>query len=402
MMFAAEDEVTDWPTPTPLYIATAGESDANLWTSVNGWTAARFYSNVEAEYAALTEGVAVVDLGPFARYAVSGKDAAAFLSRVTTVAAARVGPGEAAAGALCAASGRVVDFVEIARFDEASYLVTLCRPRERRLRLGAEGYDVSIDDASRELAAIGVFGPGARPLLVAAGFGAGAGRAVERRQARGVDVALRPVAVGRARGVELLFTRDEALTVWERLKRAGAPCAAGLDALEALRIEGGMPRLDVDFLSADAAPTTDAARLPVEIGVAGLAPERGGWFSGRAALKKAEARRALRLFVADAASLAPGAQVLADGAEVGRITSSVYSPFFRRAACFADIPAGVQGAKAFAAKGRNMNLQDAARAAGAQVKLRLVTERDFETPPAPEKSPLSRDGSAPRARLEDI
>lgn len=341
MIFSASADLPGEPRATPLYAAAASLSAANSWTSVNGWAAARVYTTVEEEYAHASEGAALVDLGPFCRYTVRGARAPEMLARLTTTPVAELRVGESARGLILDGAGHVVDFAEIARLGGDLYLLTTTAPADRRLQLAQRGFDVSLANVGRDVAALGVVGPKAREAASAAGFDVQSADLAAQGRVRGVELAVRPINFGAAPGLEIVYPADEALTLWERLRRAGKLIAAGLDALDILRIEGGTPRIGIDFDSADRARPGEG-RTPAEIGLPHLAPPNRAWFSGRRAMSAAPApRRQLAVLAADADAVAPGAAVFIKGAPAGRVTSAAYSPELRRALCFADLPAAL-------------------------------------------------------------
>lgn len=338
MIFPAEDIIAEAPRATPLYAAAASVSDANLWTSVNGWSVPRVFVSVEEEYRSAKTRAAIADLGPLSRYAVRGSDAATFLSRVTTAPAARLKAGESARGLILDDQGGVIDLAEVSRLTEELFLLTTPTPHARRLQLGARGLNAAADDIGEEVAALGVFGPEAEDALGAAGLKTPGANVAASAMVRGVETAARPVQFGALAGVELIFPKAEALTVWERLQRRAGLSPIGLDALEILRIEAGAPRPGVDFISAERERPA-GARTPAEIGLAHLAPIDRGWFNGRRALRRRMGppmRRLVTLSIDDEASL-PGAAVFAGGKPIGRVTSCAFSPALKRVVAFADL-----------------------------------------------------------------
>jgi aminomethyltransferase len=338
MIFSAAADFSGEPRATPLYAAAASLSAANSWTSVNGWAAARVYTSVEEEYAEASQNAALVDLGPFCRYTVRGERAAELLARLTTTPVAELNVGESARGLILDGAGTVVDFAELARLGGDLYLLTTTAPVDRRLTIAARGFDVSLANVARDVAALGVVGPKAREAASAAGFDVQGAELAAQGRVRGVELAVRPINFGAAPGLEIVYPAEEALTLWERLRRAGKLIAAGLDALEILRIEGGTPRAGVDFVSADEAAPSEA-KTPAEIGLPHLAPGNRAWFNGRRAMSAAPAPvRVLTVLAADADAVPAGAPVFVKGASLGRVTSAAFSPELRRALCFAELP----------------------------------------------------------------
>lgn len=343
MIFPAEDFFTDAPRPTPLFSAVASASEANLWTSVNGWTVARVYSSVTGEYETAKNAAALADLGALARYAVRGAGAAAFLGRLTTAPAASLQVGESARGLMLDDHGCVIDLAEASRLSDDLFVLTLPAPHARHIALGARGLDAAVEDISGQVAALGVFGPQTGAALAAAGLKSASETLASSGVLRGVETAARPIQFGAMPGVELIFPKEEALTIWERIVRRGAGAAIGLDALEILRLEAGAPRPGLDFAPAGRAGADP--RTPEELGLAHLAPLDRGWFNGRRALRNLAGRPRRRLISlsVDAETAAPGAAVFCDGKPAGRLTTCAWSPARKRVIAFADIDAATRG-----------------------------------------------------------
>ncbi|WP_375203665.1 glycine cleavage T C-terminal barrel domain-containing protein [Hyphococcus sp.] len=343
MIFPAEDFFTDAPRPTPLFAAVAAESEANLWTTINGWTAARVYSSVSSEYETAKSGAALADLGPLARYAVRGAEAGEFLGRLTTAPAVNLNVGESARGLMLNDAGFVIDLAEVSRLSEDLFLLTLPAPHARHIALASRGMTVEANDISADVAALGVFGPQTAGVLSAAGLKSVNETTAASGVLRGVETAARPIQFGTMPGVELIFPKEEALTIWERIIRRGAGAPIGLDAFEILRLEAGAPRPGLDFTPAGRAGASP--RTPEELGLAHLAPLDRGWFNGRRALREmaGKPRRRLRAFAIDAEEASPGAAVFCDGKPQGRITSCAWSPARKRVIALADMDAASAG-----------------------------------------------------------
>lgn len=339
MHFPAADDAHE-PRATPLYAAAAGLSATNSWTSVNGFASARVYTSVEEEYKAASEDAALVDLGPMRRYTLRGKDATKILSRLTTTPVAELAVGESARGLILDTDGFVVDFADLTRLSGDLFLLTTATPIDRRLQLAARGFDAEALNVGAMVAALGVAGPSAREAASVAGIDLLSADATAQGRVRGVELAIRAISFGATPGVEIMYPAEEALVVWERFRRKRPLPAAGLDALEILRIEGGMPRVGVDFISADQAMSPADRRFPAAIGLAHLAPPNRVWFNGRRAMKSArDAGRVLVVISIDSDVAAAGSLIYARNEAVGAVTSAAFSPRLRRVVAFAEISA---------------------------------------------------------------
>lgn len=342
MIFPADDLLQDKPRPTPLYAATAAMCEANVWTSINGYAAARIFNSIESEYNHAKKFAAIADFGPLSRYAVRGEDAGALLSRIVTAPATRLEIGESARGLIVDDHGGVINLAEVSRLTGELFVLTTPSPQPRLLQLGARRLDAVVDDISAAVAVIGVIGPKAVEALSLAGLKTPGDDVAGSAIVRGVETAARPMQFGALPGAEIIFPASEALTVWERLARRSPVAPIGLDAMEVLRIEAGAPRPGADF------PTTpgsaDGPRLsPAAIGLPHLAPLGRGWFSGRRVLRynqRTDERRLVTLSI-DADRVAPSAAVYEGSMAIGRITTAAWSPSLRRVIAFANVATSI-------------------------------------------------------------
>ncbi|MEM9170798.1 MAG: glycine cleavage T C-terminal barrel domain-containing protein [Pseudomonadota bacterium] len=342
MIFPAADATLLEPKPTALYAAIATVSSANSWTSVNGWSTPTVYTTVQEEYDLLTTEAAVADFGPLCRYVVRGDAAVDYLGRVTTAPAANLSIGESARGLVVSADGAVSDIVEVSRLGAKMYLLTTTHPHGRRLQLAGRGLNAEFEDISGRIAALALIGPKAREAAKVSGLSSASDTVAAQTIVRGVETATRPIEIGSQPGVEIIYPYKEALTIWERVRRAADLKPAGLDAFEILRIESGTPRPGVDFISADVANQPGLLRSPAAIGLPHLAPLDRAWFNGRRALlrKTPHSERVLKVLALDDERCEIGAEVTSGGAPTGKVTSAAFSPRLKRVVVFADIAKG--------------------------------------------------------------
>ncbi|MFL5711068.1 MAG: aminomethyltransferase family protein, partial [Chloroflexota bacterium] len=209
------------------------------------------------------------------------------------------------------------------------------------LRTNAEG-DVSIRDVSADLATIGLWGPRARDVAIAADAEANevSDEAIPTRRAGPVHIGPAPVHAARISyagelGWELTMPVDWAVTVWDRLRAAGAE-PIGYRALEALRMEKGYRYYGTDLTMLD---------TPYEAGLGPFVRLDVGPFIGREALLAAKAAgsdRRLRTLVIGGTDYEPiygGEAVRADGDVIGRVRSVAYAPTVERTVGYAYLPA---------------------------------------------------------------
>jgi 4-methylaminobutanoate oxidase (formaldehyde-forming) len=239
--------------------------------AVYRWTRPPWFERVSAEARAVRQRAGLVDLSSFGKIAVEGPGALALLQRVSANDIDRP-VGSVVYTQWCDERGGMVADVTVTRLADGAFRVVTgagyLASEIAWLRTHADG-DVSVRDVSGDLATIGLWGPQARDVVVAAGAPADevANDAIPMRRARSVRIGPAPVHAARISyagelGWELTTPVDWAVTVWDRLRAAGAE-PTGYRALEALRMEKGYRYYGTDLTMLD---------TPFE---AGLGPFRG-------------------------------------------------------------------------------------------------------------------------------
>jgi folate-binding protein YgfZ len=250
----------------------------------------------------------------------TGGDRVEFLQGMLTNDVVGLRTGEGCAALLLTIQGRVVADLRVAACDDALLLDVDRRACDALLE--ALGRLIIADDVGlipdAETTLVGVSGPATGTVVPAL---AALGPFAHTMTSIG-DVAGRVVhasAIGEA-GAVLHVRTSDGPRVWDALVAAGAiPC--GTAALEARRVECGVPRVGLDM-----GEKTLALEVPVEAAIS----VTKGCYLGQEVMARATARghvnrRLCGLVFAGAAPLA-GAVLVHDGYEVGQVTSVAFSP----------------------------------------------------------------------------
>ena len=324
----------------------------------------------EHEYNAIRNAAALIDVSPLFKYDVTGRDAAVLVNRIITRAVARLGPGQVAYTPWCDEHGRVLDDGLVMRVDENSFHWTAADPNLRWIRQNAAGLDVQIDDVSERVAALSVQGPTSAAVLRAVAeadidglkyFHLTSGRIAGR------DVEITRTGYTGDLGFEVWMATEHAGVVWDALVHGGAAHGirpTGLLALDVARIEAGLLLIDVDFFGARKALTNTQYYTPLEMGLDRLVDLLKPQFIGRNALLQQQRagvpRRIVGLAIEwtdvealdTAVGLPPLAvatasrvavPVFAGNRQVGRMTSSTWSPVLKQMIGLATIDASFAG-----------------------------------------------------------
>jgi len=338
------------------------------WREWSGYLAASLYhDSVDIEYNAIREAAALIDVSPLFKYLVRGPDATRLVDRVITRDASRVAVGQVLYTPWCDESGKVIDDGTVARLDETTWRWTAADPQLRWLRLNARGLDVEVEEVTDQVAALAVQGPLARAVLEAACGASLADLRYYRRRAATIDHAA--VDISRTGytgdlGYEVWVAVEQAAVVWDALMAAGAPHRvrpAGMLALDVARLEAGLILIEVDYTSSRHALTEAQRYSPFEIGLGRLvALDKAADFVGRRALlaerraggpgrrlvglrlewadiERSFGQRGLPPAVTPVVSRAP-VPVYAGGHQVGRATSTGWSPTLKQMLALASVP----------------------------------------------------------------
>jgi len=277
-------------------------------------------SDVAAEYRALRTHAVVYDLGNRALVRTTGPDRVAFLQGMLTNDVASLRPGDGCAALLLTIQGRVVADLRVAATDDALLLDVEREARDAMLE--ALGRLVIADDVELvpddDVTLVGVTGPAVPRLVPVVGALPPLGHAV-------VSVADVPVRIVHASavgddGAVVHVAVGDAARVRDALAASGAIVCRPA-ALEARRIECGIPRLGVDM---------NEKTLALEVPVEGAISTTKGCYLGQEVIARGTARghvnRRLRGLVFAGAPPPPGAALVRDGHEVGQVTSVAHSP----------------------------------------------------------------------------
>jgi aminomethyltransferase len=278
---------------TPFHPRTAALCQSHAWRRWAGYVVASVYDlNHEREYHAIRSSAALFDISPLYKYSVTGPHAARLLDRVATRDVARAKVGQVLYTCFCDHAGKVLDDGTIARLGEHAFRMTSAEPNLRWLEDNATGLDVAIEDVSDKIAALALQGPSSRAILqgvVATDLAALKYFGIVATTLAGIEVTISRTGYTGDLGYEIWADTRDALGLWDRVIKAGAPYGvvpAGMLALDVARIEAGLMLLDVDYVSARKALTPRQTSSPYELDLAWTVSVDKGAFVGKEALAR--------------------------------------------------------------------------------------------------------------------
>jgi aminomethyltransferase len=353
------------PIGTPFHPRTAALCESRSWRDWAGYFAVSAYeASHEREYNAIRNAAALIDVSPLFKYGVSGRDATRLVDRVVTRDVPKMAVGQVAYTSWCDGEGKVIDDGTVSRLAPDLYRWTAAEPNLRWIRQNAHGLEVAVEDLSETLAALALQGPTSREILRSCVEGDVASLKYFRvmpARLRGIPVEISRTGYTGDLGYEIWVAAEQALPLWDALVDAGRPydiTPTGMLALDVARIEAGLILLDVDYTSSRRALIPSQKYSPYEIGLGRLVSLQKAPYVGQAALQREAKAGAPRELVGldvswahverlhEQAGLAPqlpatasrlSVPVFREGIQVGRASSSTWSPTLKRMIALATV-----------------------------------------------------------------
>jgi len=355
------------PVGTPFHERTLALCESLNYREWSGYyTVGCYETHHEHEYNAIRNAAALIDISPLFKYLVSGRDAARLVDRVITRDVSRMDVGRVFYTPWCDEEGYVIDDGTVARLSETTFRITSADPTLRWLTQNARGFDVTVDDVSEQTAALALQGPRSADVLRAC-----SDVEIDRLEYFRVTSATIggvPVDVSRTGytgdlGYEVWLEASRAVEVWDALMTAGEAVdikPAGMLALDVARVEAGLVLADVDYVGSRKALTATQKYTPYEMGLGRLVDIRKDSFIGKAPLADEHARGPRRQIVglemnwtdvealyeryelppvAPAAASRSAVPVMSAGRQIGRATTTAWSPTLKRLIALATVDA---------------------------------------------------------------
>jgi aminomethyltransferase len=329
------------------------------------YTVSSYEPHHEHEYNAIRNAAALIDISPLFKYRLSGKDATRLVDRIITRDLQKVSVGQVIYTPWCDERGKVIDDGTVSRLEENVYRWTAADPSLRWFSQNAAGMDVSIEDISESVAALALQGPTSGRLLKSLVADADIANLKYFRVTKGTIAGV-PVEISRTGytgdlGYEIWVAAEQALSVWDALMMAGRAFdihPAGMLALDVARVEAGLLLIEVDFNSSKKALIEEQKYSPFELGLGRLVHTKKNRFIGQAALieeqKLGSAREIVGLEIDwpeverlyENVGLPPAVSAVASrvavpvfksGKQVGKATSSTWSPTLKKMIALATV-----------------------------------------------------------------
>jgi aminomethyltransferase len=390
------------PIGTAVHERTFALCDSLNYREWSGYYAVSAYeSHHEHEYNAIRNASALIDVSPLFKYLVTGPDAAKLVDRLITRDVSKMAVGQVFYTPWCDEHGKVIDDGTVSRLGEQTFRWTAADPSRRWFRQNAAGMQVHIVDISEQIAALALQGPTSAKLLREV-----AQADIEHLKYFRVTsgtIAGVPVDISRTGytgdlGYEIWMPADRAVDVWDALMAGGRPFdikPAGMLALDVARIEAGLLLIEVDFFSSRKAMIPSQMYTPYEMGLGRLVNLDKARFIGQRALRDEHARGPARQIVGleldwneveriyEKVGLAPAVAATAsrvavpvyrNGRQIGRATSTTWSPVLKRMIALATVD------RPHYAEGTELQIEATVDATRHKVGARVVRTPFFNPP----------------------
>jgi aminomethyltransferase len=305
-----------------------------------GWEMPQQYSSIRDEHHAVRTVAGLFDISHMGRFRIRGEKAFDFLQALLTNDLGRIGPGHAQYTLMCDEKGGILDDLVVYWSDEGLMTVVNASNRERDLAWMKDHAPagVEVEDRTFELALIAFQGPKAEDLLPARDLAGIPYFGFRNTAVAGIGVLVARTGYTGEDGFELFVGAEDVGRLWDALLEAGQargvlPC--GLGARDACRLEAALRLYGNDM---------DEGTNPYEAGLGWTVRLQKGEFVGSQALARIKeqgpARGLVGLRSLDRSIPRHGSRLLADGRQVGQVTSGTYSFWLNQAIGLASVAAG--------------------------------------------------------------
>jgi folate-binding protein YgfZ len=290
------------------------------------------FSDFDSEYRAARESVALFDTSWHASIALSGPDRVRYLNAIVTNDIKALSEGAGTLALLLNPQGHILAELEVYALKEKLLVLTHASVRERTIETLDKFIimdDVTLEDATEHLGSLAIEGPKAGAI-----FSQATGLAIEGfSEMTFADVTIDAIPCHLVRhshfglpGAEIIAPREKLQIIWQNLHTAvhaqhGRPI--GMQALNTLRLEAGIPWFPVDFN--DTVIPHEAALESTHISFT------KGCYTGQEIVERVRSRghvnrRRMQLKFSTQDPPPGGTKLRANGTEVGYVTSAAYSP----------------------------------------------------------------------------
>ena len=299
-----------------------------------GWNLAVQFTDTVSEHNAVRNGVGIADISYLGTLSLTGEDRAKFLHRLISNDVENLSSKEGNYATLLTNRGKIIADLRVYIFGEAIYISTAPECTENvfaELDKYIIADDVELTVNTDDFGAIAVYGPKSTELVQSVLNTENLGGLPEYHSQSYLFDGYWGDCVGSNTvgecGYHLYISTDKLETLWERLMAERPDVVPiGWDALESLRIEAGTPRYGTEL--------TDSV-IPLEAELGHAIDFEKGCYIGQEIVARMKYRghpnRLLRGIEIDGEHpVQQNSKIFNGEKEVGWVTSSAYSPIFKK------------------------------------------------------------------------
>ncbi len=310
-----------------------------------GWMMARDFGDPAAEHQAVRQHAGLIDLSFYGVLKVSGGEAAQFLNGLVTNDVKTLAEHQGLHAAFLTGHGKVRGLCRILRRKEDFLIINDPQTHEKIFKYifpFSYAGDFRVEDVSEQFRTLSLQGPKSTAVLKEISFEpipALAAYAWAETIIIGHQVTVLRTSHTGESGFDILVQDSGVQDLWDFMLLKGAfhgLAPVGLDALNLLRIEAGMPTYGIDV---------DETNMILELGLSDAVSFTKGCYTGQEAVAMATYRGHISkklsgLLVEGERLPAVGSKVSKDGKEIGQVTSAIQSISLGRVIAMAYIKYG--------------------------------------------------------------
>ncbi len=289
------------------------------------------YTSIIEEHLRVRNNAGMFDVSHMGEVEVRGKDALAFVQKITVNDASKLAEGKVQYSAMCYKDGGIVDDLLVYHMGDHYMLVINAANIDKDIAWMRENLsgDVHVKNTSDEVALLAVQGPKSLSILqqlTQVDLSSIEYYHFKRGKLAGYDMIISRTGYTGELGFELYFRSDVSIaeSLWNAISDAGKEHGigpAGLGARDTLRLEMGFCLYGHDI---------DQTTHPLEAGLGWLTKLDKGEFNGREAMLRAKQegfkRKLVGFVLKDKAFPRQGYDLRVNGSRVGQVTSGTFSP----------------------------------------------------------------------------
>ena len=290
------------------------------------------------EHKLVREAVGVFDVSHMGEFEVKGKDALAFVQKMTINDASKLVPGKIQYSAMCRENGGIVDDLLVYCLDDGYMLVVNGANIDKDYKWceeNAADFDIELKNATEEINLLAIQGPDSLKTLqklTDTDMEKIPYYCYEKGKLAGIEMMLSRTGYTGELGFEIYFRGDkkDAEYVWNEIMKAGKEFGiepVGLGSRDTLRLEKGFCLYGNDI---------DETTNPIEAGLGWITKVDKGSFNGKDVILKVKEEKPSRKlvgFIVDSEKFIARHDypILIDGQVAGKVTSGNISPSLGKA-----------------------------------------------------------------------